>query len=67
MEGLPMQQKLHLLGLIGGIADVVQEVAVAVDVDIRYHASQPQEEVVVFIAQLLLWMEGGVPFMNFYD
>jgi hypothetical protein len=62
-----MHEELHLFSTILGVADVVEQVTVAVDVDVGNHPSQRQEDLLVFVAKLLFWVAGDVHVMNFSD
>lgn len=62
-----MHEEEHLLGPVGGVAHVVEQVPVAVDVDVSDHAPQCQEDIVGLLTEVLLWVAGEVPVMNFSD
>jgi hypothetical protein len=67
VKGAPVHEKLHLFGAIGGIAKVVEEMAMAVDVDISDDSAQGEEYFVGLFAQLLLYFASRLPAMNFSD
>lgn len=55
-----MIQELQLLVPIGGAADMVQQVAVSVDDYLGSDQAQGLEDVVVTLAEVLLWVGRGV-------
>jgi hypothetical protein len=63
----PLIEELYLLGLVGRVADVVQQVAVAVYDYLGGHEPQGLEDVIGFLAETLLLVGGCVHVRNFSD